>query len=95
MNMTEGIIYYAGKVRIGRLSMSKLCFFRMQEKGLTPELLKEAFRYGREIEEGRIVYAYENGIIGLFYAQDETRITRGNLNDERFILITCWKEVNK
>jgi hypothetical protein len=94
--MTEGIVFYTGKKRIGKIIISKWCFFRMQENGLTPELLAEAFRFGREIEEGRIVYAYEDGVIGLFYAWDETQLFRGNLNDERFILITCWKEaINK
>jgi hypothetical protein len=49
--------------------------------------LEEAFRYGEEIDEGKIIY----GEIGLFYAEDETRITRGNLDRRRFVLITCWK----
>ena len=89
-NMTHGIIFYTGKKRIGRLSMSKLCFARMQENGLTPELLTEVFRYGREVIAGQLVYADGDRLIGVFYAIDETKLFRGNLNDEWYTLITCW-----
>jgi hypothetical protein len=89
-NMTEGIIYYTGKERIGKLQITRLCFNRMNQYGITTGELEEVFRYGREIEEGKI----ELGQICLFYVLDETRLFRGNLADNKFIIITCWKEVN-
>jgi hypothetical protein len=90
MNMTQGIIYYAGKERIGRLYMSRYCFDRMQQYKLTPELLTEVFRYGREVIPGQLQYADGDKLIGVFYAKDETKLFRGNLEDEWFVLITCW-----
>jgi len=93
--MTQGIIFYTGKMRLGKMHMSKLCFFRMQEYRLTPEILTEVFRYGRQIETNRIRYSFGDELITIIYAEDYTRIYRGNLNDKRFTLITCWKEVMK
>jgi hypothetical protein len=87
--MTEGIIFYTGKERIGKLQITRLCFNRMNQYGITTDELEEVFRYGREIEEGKI----ELGQICLFYVLDETRLFRGNLADNKFIIITCWKEV--
>ena len=94
MQLQSGVIFYAGKKRIGRLSMSKLCFFRMQEYQLTYELLEEAFRYGREIDENKLVYPDGDRFIGVIYAEDHTRggVFRGNLNDIWFTLITCWAQ---
>jgi hypothetical protein len=90
-NMTQGIIFYTGKQRIGKLQITRLCFMRMNQYGITTDELEEVFRYGNEIEEGKIEY----GEIGLFYVLDDTRLFRGNLEDNKFIIITCWKEVNK
>ena len=60
MDMTRGVIYYAGKARIGGIGFSQYCVFvPRQQYGLTPELLAEAFRYGKEVESNKIVYAYE------------------------------------
>ena len=94
-NMTEGIIFYTGKKRIGKMHISKWCFFRMREYQLTPDQLEEVFRYGREIEEHKISHPFGDELITLYYSEDFTRIFRGNLNDQRFTLITCWKGVNK
>ena len=88
--MTEGIIFYTGKKRIGKLQITRLCFTRMNQYGITTDELEEVFRYGREIEEGKIIY----GGIGLFYVLDDTRLFRGNLEDNKYIIITCWKEVS-
>ena len=89
--MTEGTIYYIGKKRIGKLQITRLCFVRMNQYGITTEELEEVFRYGREIEKGKII----SSEICLFYVLDETRLFRENLEDNKFIIITCWKEVNK
>ena len=67
----------------------------MQQYDLTPDLLTEVFRYGREIIAGQLVYADGDRLIGVFYALDETKLFRGNLNDEWYTIITCWKEVNR
>ena len=91
MTMTQGIIFYTGKQRIGKLQITRLCFNRMNQYGITTDELEEVFRYGKEIEEGRIEY----GGIGLFYVLDESRLFRGNLEDNKYIIIPCWKEVNK
>jgi hypothetical protein len=64
-------------------------FGPMQRYGLTPELLAEAFRYGKEIEQNKIVYGYEDQLIVVIY-RDENRITRGNLNENKYVIITCW-----
>lgn len=88
--MTHGIIYYTGRKRIGKLQITRLCFNRMNQYGITNDELEEVFRFGRETEEGKI----ELGQICLFYVLDETRLFRGNLADNKFIIITCWKEVN-
>ena len=88
--MTYGIIYYSGKKRIGKLQITHLCFNRMNQYGIITDELEEVFRYGREIEEGKITL----GQICLFYVLDETRLFRGNLEDNKFIIITCWKGVN-
>ena len=93
MNMTQGIIFYTGKKRLGRIHMSRLCFIRMQDYQLTPEILEEVFRYGRQIEANKIRSAYGDDLVTIIYAEDFTRIFRGDLNDQRFTLITCWKEV--
>jgi hypothetical protein len=87
--MTHGIIYYTGKKRIGKLQITHLCFHRMNQYRITTDELEEVFRYGREIEEGKIIL----GQICLFYVLDETRLFRGNLTANKFIIITCWKEV--
>ena len=64
-------------------------FVPRQQYGLTPELLAEAFRYGKEVESNKIVYAYEDQLIVVIY-RDEYRITRGNLNENKYMIITCW-----
>jgi hypothetical protein len=90
MDMTRGVIYYAGKARIGGIGFSQYCVFvPMQRYGLTPEILAEAFRYGKEVEPNKIVYAYEDQLIVVIY-RDEYRITRGNLNENKYMIITCW-----
>jgi len=91
--MTQGVIFYSGNMRLGKIYMSRLCFVRMQEYQLTPEILAEVFRYGRQIEANKIRYSYGDDLITIIYAEDFTRIFRGDLNDKRFTLITCWKEV--
>jgi len=88
--MTHGTIFYTGKKRIEKLQITRLCFFRMNQYGITTDDLEEVFRFGREIEEGKV----ELGQICLFYVLDEARLFRGNLDDNKFIIITCWKEVN-
>jgi len=67
----------------------------MQQYQLTPEILTEVFRYGRQTEANRLRYAYGDDLVTIIYAEDFTRIFRGDLNDKRFTLITCWKEVIK
>jgi hypothetical protein len=77
--MTEGIIFYTGKKRIGKLQITRLCFNRMNQYGIITDELEEVFRYGREIEEGKI----ELGQICLFYVLDETRIFRGEFSRQQ------------
>jgi hypothetical protein len=90
MDMTRGVIYYAGKKRIGGIGFSQYCAFGpMQQYGLTPEILAEAFRYGKEVEPNKIVYPDEDQLIVVIY-RDENRLTRGNLNENKYIIITCW-----
>jgi hypothetical protein len=90
MNMTRGVIYYAGKARIGGIGFSQYCVFGpMQQYGLTPEILAEAFRYGKEVEPNKIVYPDGDQSIVVIY-RDENRLTRGNLNENKYMIITCW-----
>ena len=56
--MTQGTIFYTGKKRLGRIHISRWCFIRMQQYQLTPEILAEVFRYGRQIDENKIRYSY-------------------------------------
>ena len=80
--------------------MSRLCFNRMQEYQLTPEILNEVFQYGRNVEvirEGyiekyKIEYAYDDRLITVIYTEDpvKTGIFRGNLENIWYVLITCW-----
>lgn len=98
--MTQGVIYYTGKERIGKWYMSKWCFFKMQQLKLTSEILDEVFRFGR-IEEVireryevkyKIAYAYDDRVVYAIYTQDPARtgVWRGNLNEVWYTLITCW-----
>ena len=77
--MTEGIIFYTGKKRIGKLQITRLCFNRMNQYGITTDELEEVFRFGREIEEGKI----ELGQICLFYVFDETRFIPGEFSRQQ------------
>ena len=91
MNMTQGTIYYSGKARIGGIVITKYCYFvPMQKYGLSVELLAEAFRYGKEIEQNKIVYPDGDYLIVIICELDEARFTRGNLEDNRYIVKTCW-----
>ena len=92
-SMTHGIVFYRGKKRIGRVHISKWCFSRMQEYQLASDQLEEVFRYGREIEENKLVYSLGDDLVTIIYVKEYTRIFRGDLNDIGFTLITCWKEV--
>ena len=94
-DMTQGTIYYTGKARIGNIGFTKYCMFiPMQKYGLTPELVEEVFRYGKEIEPNKIVYPDGDHLIVLIYELDETRIFRGNLNEDKYMILTCWVQKN-
>jgi hypothetical protein len=67
----------------------------MKEHQLTTDMLEEVFRYGKIVEENKIVLTYDTYEVGILYVLDETRITRGNLDAELFVIITCWKGVIK
>jgi len=98
MDMTRGVIYYAGRKRIGNIGFSQYCcFVPMQRYQLTSELVAEAFRYGREVEPNKIVYASGDQLIVLIYARDYTcgGVFRGNLNEIKYIIITCWVQKNR
>ena len=99
-DMTQGIIFYTGKERIGKCYMSRWCFDKMRQYKLIPEILDEVFRYGwveevigeRYVEKYKIAYAYDDRVIYAIYTGDpvKTGIWRGNLNEVWHVLITCW-----
>jgi hypothetical protein len=99
-DMTQGIIYYTGKERIGKWYMSRWCLTRKQQYELPDEAIEEAFRFGRVVEviqeryveKYKIAYAYDDRVIYAIYTEDpvQTGIWRGNLNEVWYVLITCW-----
>jgi hypothetical protein len=91
-NKVWGIIYNASNTRIGKVSLTMSAFLEMQERKLNLDQLEETFRYGKEVEPGKIKLNFGAFTVGMFYVKDETRITRGNLDLERYIIIACWKE---
>jgi hypothetical protein len=92
---TAGIIFNHTNKRLGRLQLSLLGFRRMQEHKLTVETLEETFRYGKEIEPQKIVLSFRDYTVVILYARDERFVFRGDLSAIRFVVITCWKEVNR
>jgi hypothetical protein len=92
---TAGIIFNHTNKRLGRLQLSLLGFRRMQEHKLTPDMLEETFRYGKEIEPQKIVLSFRDYSVGILYAIDERFVFRGDLSAIRFVIITCWREVNR
>jgi hypothetical protein len=67
----------------------------MHEHKLTVETLEETFRYGKEIEPHKIVCDFRDYTVGILYARDERFVFRGDLSAVRFVIITCWREVNR
>jgi hypothetical protein len=92
---TAGIVFNISNKRLGRLHLSLLGFRRMHEHKLTPEIIEEAFRYGKEIEPHKIVCNFRDYSVGILYARDERFVFRGDLSAIRFVIITCWKGVNR
>ena len=95
--MTENIIFYTGKERIGKFYTSQLCFRRTQEYQVSDEILRETFRYGKEVEPGKLAYPDGDRLIIVIYVEDpvKTGIFRGNLNEIWHVFITCWVQKNK
>jgi hypothetical protein len=93
--MQHGTVFNHSNTRIGRLQLTWLGFFRMTEFQLTTDILEETFRYGKEVEKHKIVQNFDDYSVGLIYALDETRVFRGDLAKQKFVIITCWKEVRK
>jgi hypothetical protein len=91
----EGIIFNTAHVRYGKISLSRLAFKRMAESGLHAETVEDAFRYGEELEDGLIIRKYGNYTVGMYYALDETKVFRGDLQSRKYTIITVWKEVNR
>jgi hypothetical protein len=91
-NEVWGTIYSAANIRIGKVSLTLSAYLEMQERKLNLDQLEETFRYGREEEPGKIKLNFGAFTVGMYYAKDETRITRGNLDLERYIILACWKE---
>ena len=99
-DMTQGIIFYTGKERIGKYYLSRLCFMRKQQHQLPDETIEETFRYGRVEEvirekyevKYKIAYAYDDRVVYAIYTRDWTQggVWRGNLNEVWFVLVTCW-----
>jgi hypothetical protein len=92
---TAGIIFNHTNKRLGRLQLSLLGFRRMHEHKLTTDILEETFRYGKEIEPQKIVLDFRDYSVGILYVKDERMVLRGDLSSIRFVIITCWKEVNR
>jgi hypothetical protein len=67
----------------------------MHEHKLTTDILEETFRYGKEIEPQKIVLDFRDYTVGILYVKDERMVFRGDLSAVRFVIITCWKEVNR
>jgi hypothetical protein len=67
----------------------------MNEHNLTPDLLEETFRYGKEIEPQKIVLNFGDYTVGILYVKDERLVFRGDLSAIRFVIITCWRGVNR
>jgi len=92
MKETErNVIYNASNTRLGRMSLTTSSFLDMQRWGITGDELEETFRYGEEMKPGKIVFSYGNYEIGLFFVKDETRVWRGDVTQERFVIIACWR----
>jgi hypothetical protein len=93
--MQNGTVFMRSHTRLGRLQLTWHGFFRMNQFHLTTDILEETFRYGKEVEAQKIVRQFDDYSVGLIYALDETRVFRGDLANQKFVIITCWKEVKK
>ena len=92
MKQEERTIFNASNIRLGRVGLTISAYLEMQEKNLNLDQLEETFRYGEEVEPGKLVCSFGNYTVGMFYVKDETRVYRGDLNELRYLIIACWRK---
>ena len=71
------------KPRTGKLRLTHNALTRMHEHQLDEATIEDAFRHGEEVKEGKIVRKYANYSVGLIYYKP--------IDENRFVIITCWK----
>lgn len=92
---TSGTIFNNSRVRLGKLQLTRLGFLRMSQYKLTTDVLEETFRYGREVEPHVIVEEYHGYEVGMICTVDEVQVFRGNLDEVRVLIVTCWKRFHR
>jgi hypothetical protein len=81
--------------RGGSLTVTNHAFVKMADAGLSFDLITDAFRFGEEIEEGKIMRAYADFTIGLIYKSVQRNVQKGKGKEKHFVIITCWKGVRR
>ena len=87
-------LFGVAKPRGGRLTFTTHALFKMREHGLSTQTLTDAFRYGQEIESGKIVRVYADYLVGLIYRVTKKRIDCKR-QEVRNVVLTCWKGVRR
>jgi Domain of unknown function (DUF4258) len=73
--------------------LTQHAFRKMQEYQLDTKTVEDAFRYGEEISEEKIIRVYSGYSVGLIYKPEDTKLYTGKETDTRFVIIICWKGV--
>jgi hypothetical protein len=81
--------------RAGSITVTNHAFVKMQESGLSFQLVTDAFRFGEEVGGGKIMRAYADFTIGLIYKPVQRKAEKGTGKEKRFVIITCWKGVRR
>ena len=72
-----------GRVRDGKLIITRHAVTRMHEHQLDVDTLEDVFRHGDEGQHGKVTRRYANYSVGLYYRYDAA--------ENIYVITTCWK----
>jgi hypothetical protein len=84
-------VFGVQKPRAGKIILTRYTYQKMREYQLDTDTLEDTFRYGEEVNEGKIVRKYANYSVGMFYKLEETQFHKNIKPEEQYVIITCWK----
>ena len=76
-----------GTPREGKLILTRHAVNKMHEYQLDVDTLADVFRHGEVGDNGKITRRYANYAVGLYFRYDAA--------ENRYVITTCWKEVNR